>query len=138
MALLVVDASVTLAWCFEDEASDWTEAILDRLLAGDAIVVPGHWPTEVANGLLMGLRRGRIQSGRAELLMDRLSGLPISIEPPLSLQQAKTSLLLAERYRLTIYDSAYLELAKRRGLSLATLDRELIKAASAEGIPLVK
>lgn len=138
MATFVVDASVTLAWCFEDEATAWTDGLLDRLRAGHNIAVPAHWPTEISNGLLMALRRQRIQPDRAELFWDELAMLPIDVEPPRSSQQAKAVLGLSRQYGLTVYDAVYLELAKRRGFPLATLDSALLSAAvPAEVSPIV-
>ncbi len=137
MATFVVDASVTLAWCFEDEATAWTDGLLDRLRAGDRIAVPAHWPTEVSNGLLTALRRQRIQPDRPELFWEELAILPIEVEPPLSSDQAKTVLRLSLQYELTAYDAAYLELAKRRGFPLATLDSALMSAAAPAGVTLI-
>jgi predicted nucleic acid-binding protein len=137
METFVVDASVTLPWCFEDEATVWTDRLLDRLRSGDEIVVPAHWPTEISNGLLMALRRKHIPLGHPELFWDELALLPIEVEPPLSPSQAKTVLALYEHHGLTACDAAYLELAKRRGLSLPTLDSALLKAASQEGVALI-
>lgn len=137
MAIFVADASVVLPWCFEDEATAWTDGLLDRLRAGDGILVPAHWPTEISNGMLIALRRKRIQPGRPELFWDALAVLPIEVEPPLSLLQAKHVLLLCAQYGLTVYDAAYLELAKRKTLPLATLDMDLKRAAAAEGVPLI-
>lgn len=137
MAIFIADASVTLPWCFEDEATDWTDSLLNRLRAGDRIVVPAHWPTEISNGMLIALRRKRIQPGRPELFWDALAVLPIEVEPPLSPLQAKAILVLSAQRGLTVYDATYLELAKRKGLPLATLDTDLIRAAAEEGVPLV-
>ena len=137
MATFVADASVTLAWCFEDEATSWTDNLLERLRHGDDIVVPAHGPAEISNGMLIGVRRKRIQPGRPELFWDALALLPIVVEPPLSPLQAMTILALCTQYRLTVYDAAYLELARRKGLPLATLDLDLIKAASPEGVSLL-
>jgi predicted nucleic acid-binding protein len=137
MVTFVADASVTLPWCFEDEATAWTDGLLDRLRGGDRIAVPAHWPTEISNGMLMALRRKRIQPGRPELFWNELAILPIQVEPPLSPTQAKAVLALCMQYGLTVYDAAYLELAKRKGLLLATLDAALIKAAPLEGVALV-
>ena len=89
MATFVVDASVTLAWCFADEAIAWTDGLLDRLRAGDNIAVPAHWPTEVSNGLLMAVRRQRIQPDQPNLFWDELAVLPIDVESALSPYQAK-------------------------------------------------
>jgi predicted nucleic acid-binding protein len=63
----VIDASVTLPWCFEDEATEWTEALLDRLSAGEVAFAPAHWPVEVSNGLLTAIRKKRTEPERAEL-----------------------------------------------------------------------
>lgn len=137
MAVFVVDASVALAWCFADEATNWTETILERLRQGDHIIVPAHWPTEVANALLMGVRRKRIKPGQPQLLWEELARLPIEIEPALNTMQAKEVLALGEKHGLTVYDAAYLELARRRQLAMGTLDTELQKAAKAEGLELL-
>jgi predicted nucleic acid-binding protein len=137
MATFVADASVTLPWCFQDEATAWTDSLPDRLLEGDRIAVPAHWPTEISNGLLMGLRRKRIQPGRPELFWEQLAALPIDVEPPLTPDQAKTVLALCELRGLTVYDAAYLELAKRKGFPLATRDSDLLKASRLEGISLM-
>jgi len=67
MAIFVVDASAALAWCFEDEASSWTDGLLERLRRGDRIVVPAHWPTEILNGLLVASRRKRIKPDQPAL-----------------------------------------------------------------------
>jgi predicted nucleic acid-binding protein len=137
MALLVVDASLALAWCFEDEATGWADGVLERLRHGDRMIVPAHWPTEVLNGLLVALRRKRIGSEQPAQFWDQLVLLPIEIEPPLATPQAKAILALGEKYNLTIYDAAYLDLANRRGLPLGTLDAELRRAAELQGVPSV-
>lgn len=137
MPSFIADASVTLPWCFDDEATAWTDSLLDRLLRGDRIVVPAHWPTEVSNGLLMGLRRKRIQPGRPEQFWDDLAALPIDVEAPLTSVQAKEVLAVCMRHGLTVYDAAYLELAKRKGLPLATQDADLLNASQREGVLLV-
>jgi predicted nucleic acid-binding protein len=133
----VSDASVTLSWCFEDEATPWTDGLLDRLRSGDQILVPAHWPTEISNGLLMALRRKRIQPDRPALFWDELAILPVEVEPPLLPEQAKAVLLLSEQHGLTAYDAAYLELAKRKGLPLATLDSALLRTAPLENVILI-
>ncbi len=134
MAVFVVDASAALAWCVEDEASSWTDRLLERLRHGDSIVVPAHWPTEISNGLLVGLRRKRIRAGQPALFLDEFARLPIETEPALTAFQAKTVLALSERHGLTAYDAAYLELAHRRHLPLGTLDADLRRAAQIEGV----
>lgn len=133
----VADASVTLSWCFEDEATARTDSLLDRLRNGDQIIVPAHWPTEISNGMLMALRRKRIQPDRPALFWNELAALPIEVEPPLSLNQVKAVLTLCQQHGLTVYDAAYLELAKRKELPLATLDSALLDAAPLENVALV-
>lgn len=96
--------------------------------------MPGHWWFEVRNTMLMGERRGRSNEQRTGFALDRLSRMTIRQAPtPLDIDV----LMLARKHRLTFYDAAYLELAQRTGLALATLDRELIDAARLENIPLV-
>jgi predicted nucleic acid-binding protein len=137
MAIFVVDASAALAWCFEDEASSWTDSLLERLRQGDRIVVPAHWPAEILNGLLVASRRKRIKADQPALFWDELARLPIEAEPALAAMQAKTVLALSEKHSLTVYDAAYLELAHRRQLPLGTLDTDLRKAAQLEGVALL-
>jgi predicted nucleic acid-binding protein len=137
MAIFVVDASAALAWCFEDEASSWTEGLLQRLRQGDGIVVPAHWPTEILNSLLVASRRKRIKPDQPALFWDELARLAFEIEPPLSASQGKAVLVLGEKHSLTVYDAAYLELAHRRQLPLGTLDTDLRRAAQAEGVALL-
>ena len=133
----VVDASATLPWCFPDEATPSTEALLDRVAAGEQAIVPAHWLTEVSNALLMAIRRRRIDLIRAERFLDKLAALKIAIEPPVSMSQAQTTLALSIKHNLTFYDAGYLDLVIRTALPLATLDGALIKAARAEGISIV-
>lgn len=137
MAVFVVDASVALAWCFEDESSSFTDGLLERVRQGDQIVVPAHWPTEILNGLLVASRRKRIKADQPTLFWDELAHLPIETEPALMSSQAKTVLALGEKHGLTVYDAAYIELAHRRHLPLGTLDTDLRKAAQVEGVALL-
>jgi predicted nucleic acid-binding protein len=112
--------------------------LLDRLRGGDRIIVPAHWPTEISNGMLMAVRRKRILPGRPQLFWEQLRILPIDVEMPLSADQAKAVLASGERYGLTVYDAAYLELATRKGLPLATRDSALIQAAKLEGASVLQ
>jgi predicted nucleic acid-binding protein len=137
MPSFVIDASATLPWRFEDEATPWTESLLDRIEGGEEVLVPTHWPLEVANTLLVGRRRGRITSQQLTEFIDDLAALPIRLEMPPAPAHWRPILALAEQYRLTAYDAAYLELVQRTGLPLATLDGDLRKAAQAEGASLV-
>jgi predicted nucleic acid-binding protein len=138
MPSFVLDASATLPWRFEDEATPWTEALLDRLQSGQEVLVPAHWPPEVANALQIARRRRRITTEQISEFIEDLAALNIRLEPPKGPEQWPTILVLAEKHRLTAYDAAYLELVLRTGLPLATLDDDLRKAAQAEGAALVQ
>ena len=131
----VVDNSVALAWCFEDEHTPPIMDLLDRV-AGTGAIAPSLWPLEALNGLLMAERRKRLDGKRRQRLAGFLRGLPITLDAETADQAWTATARLAERHRLTLYDAAYLELAKREALPLATLDRDLEKAAIAEGVAL--
>jgi len=134
----VADASATLPWCFEEEGTPATEALLERLRSGEMAVVPAHWPTEVMNGLIMAVRRGRIGPETASRFARDLGALPIRIESPLSPGDWDAVIRVATEYKLTIYDAAYLELAERIAFPLASLDGDLRKAALAAGVVLME
>ena len=132
----VLDASVALAWCFEDEGSELAGAVLDRLLSSEA-VVPHHWTLETANGLLSAERRGRLSGEDVAHFSRMLLDLPIAVDPVTRSAAFNATRRLARAQRLTLYDAAYLELAIRLGLPLATLDTRLGAAARAEGVQLL-
>ena len=134
----VADASATLPWCFEEEATPATEALLERLRAGELAIVPAHWSTEVMNGLIMVVRRGRIDLERVARFARDLAALPIRIEPPHAPATWDAVIQVATKHQLTVYDAAYLELAERTRLPLATLDCDLRKAAVAASVVLVE
>jgi predicted nucleic acid-binding protein len=134
----VADASATLPWCFEDESTPATEALLERLRGGEPAVVPAHWPTEVMNGLIMAVRRSRIDLERVARFARDLAALPIRIEPPYAPAAWDSVIQVATSYQLTVYDAAYLELAERTRLPLATFDGGLPKAAQAASVALVE
>ena len=132
---LVIDASLTMTWYFEDEATAATEALLD-VVAKSGAVVPPLWRLEVASGFQSGIRRKRIDAAYRDASMADLGHMPITVDPDTDIYIWTMTLQLADRYRLTIYDACYLELAQRRSLPLATLDAELRAAAQALGLPL--
>ena len=132
----VVDASVALAWCFEDEANPYAESVLDRLQQTEA-VVPAIWPLEVGNVLLIAERRQRLTEAQTARLVQLLRGLPITIDTEGLTQALGPTLSLGREYGLSAYDTSYLELAMRQGLSLATQDVDLREAAVRAGVPLV-
>jgi predicted nucleic acid-binding protein len=132
----VVDSSVALSWCFEDERTPATKALLERVGEVGA-VVPQHWPAEVLNGLMMAERRQRIDADRRRQLAGFLHDLPLAIDPETTIQLWGATQGLAERFRLTVYDAIYLELAHRKRLALASLDRDLCGAATTVGVPVL-
>lgn len=133
--MFVLDASVTLTWCFEDETTVASQALLRRLFA-EGGVAPAHWPLEVANGLLAAERRDRLAEGKLASARTVLGALPVDVVS-LDLADALDTLEAARTLALTAYDAAYLELARSRGLALATLDQRLIAACRTVGVPLI-
>jgi predicted nucleic acid-binding protein len=133
----IPDSSAALSWCFEDEATPETEALLNRLKAGETALVPAHWPFEVGNVLVHAVRRRRIERAKQVQFIVQLRRLPIRVDAESATQALQRSLVLAERHGLTVYDAAYLELALRMSLPLASFDQDLRKAAKAEGTLLL-
>jgi predicted nucleic acid-binding protein len=132
----VVDASVTLAWHFDDESSEYADRIFARLREDEA-VVPSSWPLEVANALLVGERRGRISVAGVEAALRQTLELTVSCRD-LSPDAAFGPILdVARLQRLTIYDAIYLHLAMHEGLPLATLDEDLKGAAQRVGVNVI-
>ena len=133
---LVVDNSVALTWCFEDERTPATAALLEQIgeLGGFA---PMLWPLEALNGLLVAERRGRLDRSRRRRLADFLHALPITLDAETADQAWTATARLAERFGLSTYDAAYLELAQRHRLPLATLDRGLRSAGAALGLSVL-
>lgn len=136
MTRFVLDASVTFAWCFQDEASAAADALLDRV-ERDGAMVPGVWPLEVANVLLVAERRRRITTAAADRFVDLVAALPIAVDDETAARALGDTIDLARRFGLTAYDAAYLELARRHRLPLATRDAELRKAAPGAGVKLL-
>lgn len=133
---LVIDASVALAWCFEDEASPATDRIAARVIA-DGGLVPALWHLEVANALLHAERRRRVAAADVAAMLRRLTDLPIEVDAETAGRAGRDTLALARAEKLTIYDGAYLELALRRGVALATRDEALAAAAGRRGVPVL-
>ncbi len=130
---IVLDSSITLAFVFSDEVSDAVRRVLDRA-ASDGIVVPQHWRMEVANGLTMAMRRGRIDAEFRRSVLADLALLRIETDPHTDARIWSNGITFADRFRLTLYDAEYLELAQRRHCPLATLDEELRQAAKLAGV----
>jgi predicted nucleic acid-binding protein len=129
----VVDASVTLPWFLEDERTAFTDSLLD-LINRIEYWAPSVWRLEIPNALLVAERKRRIDRPRRLEALDQASRLRVIVDPGLPDMQAISA--VAERCQLSTYDAAYLELAIRQGFGLITLDRQLAKAALAEGVPL--
>lgn len=130
----VLDCSVALAWFFADEANSYADSIARRLTDSRA-VVPSHWPLEVANTLIMGERRNRSSESQAGVFLQFLRSLPIVVDEATASQAWSTTIRFAREQALTVYDAAYLELANRIGVPLATLDGRLRSAAAEVGVP---
>ncbi len=130
----VLDCSVTMAWFFAGEATPETGGILDRLNQGGRAVAAQHWFLEVGNTLLMGGRRKRCTPADAAHFLGILSALAIDTDPQTAANSTATTLALARAHELTLHDAAYLELAMRASLPLATLHKELRSAAKQVGI----
>ena len=131
----VLDASVALSWCFEDEGGEYAVGVLGALRSSEAVAA-SHWPLEIANGLLSAERRRRVDAAAADEFARLLLSLPIVVEPVdrrLAIEEVRT---LGREYGLTAYGAAYLELARRLGVPLATLDVPLRQASEAAGVPI--
>jgi predicted nucleic acid-binding protein len=135
VAGLVLDSSIALSWCLPDE--DEADQIQEDVARAGAIA-PAHWTLEVANALLMAQRRQRITADFRDAALQDLGALPIIMDAETSARAWHETLRLADAYRLTAYDAAYLELAQRRALPLATLDAEMRVAAHALGITVLE
>jgi predicted nucleic acid-binding protein len=134
--MLVLDASAVIAWAYDDETG-LPDSVMDRV-GSDSVSVPTHWILEVTNTLVVGERRGRLKAGQRQEILARIQILPIRVDTETSFHGWKRIPELAMRYGLTTYDAAYLELALRMDAPLATLDKDLARAARGAGVPLFK
>jgi predicted nucleic acid-binding protein len=133
---LVLDSSVAAAWIFSDETTAAVSHVLS-LVTTNGAWVPALWRLEIANILEMGVRRRRTTAAFRDATLADLALLPIHLDPETDRRAWGSILRFAVRHQLTLYDAAYLELAKRRGLPLATLDTQLRSAARNEKVPLL-
>ena len=131
----VLDASVTLSWCFEDEGGEYAVRVLEALRTAEAVAA-SLWPLEVANGLVVAERRGRLDAAASARFMEMVLALPIVVDPVSRAGALRGTYGLARSRNLSAYDAAYLDVALRHGIPLATLDARLGEAATAEGVPL--
>ena len=129
----VLDASVTITWAMRDEDRPIADVAFGELGSGSALV-PAIWWYEIRNILVLNERRGRIAAGDSAQFLLALQRLAIEIDFP---HDDAWTMDLSRRYKLSVYDAAYLALAVREGLPLATLDKDLAAAAGAAGVSLV-
>ncbi len=137
MSRFVLDASVTLSWCFAGERSAVAQRALDRFKQGDTALAPSFWPHEILNALMAGERRKRISSDLIHTFLADISVLPVSLEQVPADVVFDRIQSLSHEHRLTSYDAAYLDLAKVHALPLATLDEALIRACQKDRIGLI-
>ena len=138
MVSFVLDNSVAMRWMLESNivtAQMYAEEVLKSLSTSDALV-PNLWHLEATNVLLGAEKRSEINTGEIEGFISQLQNLPIQVDPLTAHQSFSRILALARAYKLSSYDAAYLELAIREGLPLATLDRNLIKASKKSSVDI--
>ena len=134
--MIVVDASIALAWSYDDERTEAVLRIFERVAKHGAIA-PDIWPLEIANSLQVAVRKTRISRPYRDELLANFRRLAIEIDHQPAVDVWGLVLGLADRHQLTVYDSAYMELALRKKLPLATLDQELAAAARLEGVSVL-
>ena len=133
MTRVVLDASVALAWCFPDEASEYADGVLVAL-EGCSLLVPAVWGLEITNAMLVGERGKRLRQPEILRFVDLLETLPLIQDTQPVGEQLSNIFPVAREYGLSAYDAAYLELSMRRGAPLATLDGKLRTAAQKAGV----
>ncbi len=133
---VVIDNSVVMSWCFEDEANQYADNVLEYLRYVRAIV-PVIWPLEVGNVLVVAERKSRLKYIDCIQFWELLSELPIDVEDQISEKVMRNVYTLARESQLSTYDASYLELAIRKNLPLATLDKALLRAARKFDIEIV-
>ena len=133
---IVLDASVAMAWCFEDETTPYTEAVLRRVREESALA-PAVWPLELVNTLLVGERNGRHSAEHSMAFMRLISELPIRIESVELAEAFNPVAALGREHQLSSYDASYVWLATKEGLSLATLNQRVRQACERIGVSLV-
>lgn len=131
MATFAIDSSIAAAWCFPGEQTPYTSSVLRALATPVEAAAPSLWAYEIHNSILMGLRRKRIDQTHADEFLGTLRCFPIRLREPASFDFVFS---LANRHGLTVYDAAYLELALRERLPLASLDNALVRAAGQCGV----
>lgn len=137
----VLDASVALSWCFPDETSEYADKVLEHLAVSHesaGAIVPVMWALEITNALLVGGRRGRLKEAHSMQVLGYLQALNIIVDDAGRERVFGVTLSLAREHNLSSYDAAYLELAMRLTLPLATQDKKLLAAAQSSGVVLLQ
>lgn len=137
MTFFVLDNSVAMRWCFENGAHPYADGILKQLATGDTAIVPVLWFYEASAVLSRAQNNGTLAAAKAAQFIAELQSLSITADPDSAARVFSDVHRLALSHRLTSYDAAYLELAQRRNLPLATLDDDLIQASKAAGVPIL-
>jgi len=132
----VVDNSVVMTWCFADETNQYADQILDRLEVSNGFV-PSIWPLEVCNVLLVAERKMRIGEADSIRFISLLADLPIIVDQEPPERMFKEIFALAQKHKLSSYDASYLDLAMRKGLPIATFDKNLVAAANRSKVPVI-
>jgi predicted nucleic acid-binding protein len=135
-ASFVVDASVAIGWVHPAQATTATAAMLDAIAEGASLAVPAIWPLEVANALIVLVRRRKLTDSERQMGLGWLRGLPLRVDQEMASLAFSRLSELAAAHQLSVYDAAYLELAQRRGLTLGCKNGPLWKAAKRAGIDL--
>ena len=123
-----------MGWLLPDETNAAADAVRRAIEEGAEAWIPVHWWLEIGNGLLMAERRGRIKAEEVAQALSLIDSIPFEQDEETAEQISGRTIALARKHGLTIYDAAYLELAQRRGVVLATFDEQLLKAAAKEGV----
>lgn len=137
MQEFVIDNSVVMSWCFQDETNKYADDVLGFLEEGIAYV-PAIWPLEVSNVLLVAERRKRLSQADSSRFISLLNELPIIVDQESPERMLSEILALAREYKLSSYDASYLDLAMRKGLPVATTDINIIAAAKRSSVPIIK
>jgi predicted nucleic acid-binding protein len=133
----VLDCSITMAWCFEDEKSTSTDDLAKQFASGVSAAVPQIWPLEVGNVLTLAVKKRRISTARRAEFLAFLDAAPISINVLSKANVFNEVIALADVHQLTTYDASYLELAIRLKIPLATLDKNLRRAGVSANVPML-
>ena len=133
----VIDNSVVMTWCFKDKDSQYNDLILNKLENATAFV-PSIWPLEVTNVLSVAERKKRLGEADSTRFIALLTELPIIVDQELPERMIKEIFALARKHNLSSYNASYLDLAMKKGLPVATLDKNLLAASKRSKVPILK